>query len=66
MNDQFYEFDNLNRVTWNYAMPKLIVGDFTDAQGNVIDEDEIPYFPDYTFGGILPDMTRAKFIQLFE
>jgi hypothetical protein len=47
-------------------MPKLIVGDFTDAQGNVIDEDEIPYFPDYTFGGILPDMTRAKFIQLFE
>ncbi|MDP2174086.1 MAG: hypothetical protein Q8J62_09965 [Candidatus Cloacimonadaceae bacterium] len=37
----------------------------TDPQGNAIDSNDVPYFPDYTFKGVLPGMNRAKFIQLF-
>jgi len=65
MNGQFYFFENLNSVTWKYLWPEVNLGEWTDASGNPIG-DEMPHFPDYTFNGILPGMTRAKFIELFE
>ncbi|HID95057.1 MAG TPA: hypothetical protein EYP53_03240 [Candidatus Latescibacteria bacterium] len=40
---------------------------FTDEKGNPLDmmaEDFFPVFPDYTFGGLLPGMTREKFEAL--
>ncbi len=44
---------------------KLNAGYFTNASGVEIADGETPYFPDYTFGGMFPNMTRTKFIQLF-
>ncbi len=43
-------------INWGYD---------ADANGNPIGEDEFLHFPDYTFGGILPGMTRQKLIDLF-
>ncbi|MFH1843305.1 MAG: hypothetical protein ABIF77_08845 [bacterium] len=37
---------------------------FTDSQGTVLDEEEFPYFPDYTFGGLFPGMTRQEMMDL--
>ncbi|MDD2228638.1 MAG: hypothetical protein PHY48_04420 [Candidatus Cloacimonetes bacterium] len=39
-------------------------GNDLDDQGNVIYEYDVPYFPDYTFNGVLPGMTRAKMLLL--
>jgi hypothetical protein len=66
MNDQYYHFEDLHTVTRRHKTVSARIGEFTDATGIAIMDDEIPYFPDYTFGGILPGMNRAKFIQLFE
>lgn len=40
---------------------------FTDANGNRLDLEEglLPVFPDYTFGGLFPGMTKARFEELF-
>jgi hypothetical protein len=44
---------------------------FTDANGTVLTDAEMdtlkfPYFPDYTFGGLFPDMTRQGWIDLID
>lgn len=39
---------------------------FVDTDGKVISDDEMPYFNDYTFGGLFPGMTRDTWIQLSE
>ncbi|MDD4231471.1 MAG: hypothetical protein PHU48_02285 [Candidatus Cloacimonetes bacterium] len=61
-----FTFENVNYLERVYKYSELSIGEFTDEAGNPIAEDELPYFPDYTFNGLFPDMTRAKFIELFE
>ncbi len=39
---------------------------FVDNIGNKISDDVMPYFPDYTFGGLFPDMTRSKMEMITE
>lgn len=45
---------------------ELRPGYFTDSGGSQLGEDEFPHFPDYTFGGIFPGMTRAKLMELLD
>ncbi len=66
MNGQYHYFENLLDVTWRYKKVRANVAEFTDASGTPIGDDEFPFFPDYTFRGVMPGMTRAKFIQLFD
>ena len=59
--------DNVDYVVEEYFdryMEPLV---FVDGPGGAeIDIDEVmPYFPDYTFNGIFPDMTRDKLHDLF-
>ncbi len=51
---------------WGYEYERYEPIDFTDKQGKIIDEEEFPYFPDYTLGGLYPDMTRAKWIDYID
>jgi hypothetical protein len=39
-----------------------------DAGGNPIDLDVVrfPFFPDYTFNGLFPNMTRADWLELID
>lgn len=49
----------INSIAILYVMGSPV--NFTDDKGNVIDpETTLPYFPDYTMGGLLPNMTRDK------
>jgi hypothetical protein len=41
-------------------------GYLTNALGDEIGDGEFPYFPDYTFHGIFPGMTREKLNRIFE
>ena len=38
--------------------------DFLDGPGGDPIMDDFPYFPDYTFGGIFPGMTRTQWLEL--
>lgn len=66
MDGEYLYFENLQTITYRYKKVDVNIGEFTDAAGIAIMDHETPYFPDYTFGGILPGMNRSKFIQLFE
>lgn len=57
--------NNINYVQKRYHSVDIDWGYDTDASGNPLAEDEFLHFPDYTFGGILPGMTRQKMIDLF-
>lgn len=40
--------------------------DLVDEGGDVIDADNVlPYFPDYTFGGLFPEMDRQQWSDIF-
>jgi len=58
--------ESVDVVVFNYYDTGIDPVVFLDGPGgNEIDPDEVmPYFPDYTFNGIFPDMTRQKMIDL--
>jgi hypothetical protein len=46
---------------WDMTAPLI----FLDGpSGNEIEAGEFPYFPDYTFGGLFPDMNRSGWLTL--
>ena len=48
---------------WDTDMPVV----FLDGpDGDAIESSEIPYFPDYTMGGLFPGMTRDDWLTLVE
>jgi hypothetical protein len=66
---------NVNSVTETAMVCELPAGSYlwlTDPSGNPIvvgsdpGDERFPYFPDYTFGGLFPDMTRQRWVQLVE
>jgi len=65
LNGDYQEF-YVTCYTRYYDEFTLDTGYSTDAQGNEIDDDEDIYFPDYTFNGIFPGMTRAKLNRIFD
>jgi hypothetical protein len=65
-NNEWVYIDNINYVTFQYYRPECNPIEFTDSNLEPIDEDEYPYFPDYTMGGVFPDMTRDKLIALLD
>ncbi|PKN73123.1 MAG: hypothetical protein CVU50_03725 [Candidatus Cloacimonetes bacterium HGW-Cloacimonetes-3] len=56
---------NINYVIMRRHDVDLDWGYDTDASGYPLSDGEFLYFPDYTFGGIFPGMTRQKLIDLF-
>ncbi len=64
--DEMITIENVDVVVFNYYDTGIDPVIFLDGPGgNEIDPDEVmPYFPDYTFNGIFPDMTRQKMIDL--
>jgi len=58
--------NNIDNVEFRYYRLECNGGYFTTPTGQQLAEDEKPYLPDYTFSGILPDMTRAKYIALVD
>ena len=66
-NGEYIIVDNIDYVHRKYFDYDIEPSFFTDGpNGAEIDNEEIPYFPDYTFNGIFPDMTRTKMENLFE
>jgi hypothetical protein len=68
-------FSNINWVRESATVCELPVGSYlwlTDEGGNPIvvgddpGEERFPYFVDYTFGGLFPDMDRDRWILLVE
>ncbi len=46
---------------WSSSAPVI----FLDSPGgDEVEEGEFPYFPDYTFGGLFPDMNRSGWLTL--
>ncbi len=59
-----YEVSKIVKIETGYDVEPI---DLTTAAGVVIDmdaDDAYPEFPDYTFAGIFPGMTKAKFESL--
>lgn len=63
---EYITISGINEVRELYQEYQLNPGYFTDSGGSQLPQDEFPHFPDYTFGGIFPGMTRAKLIQLLD
>jgi hypothetical protein len=63
---EYHVFDGtITRVEFYRDWNNINPGYFTVSDGGAqIADDEIPYFPDYTFGGLFPGMNRTKFLQL--
>lgn len=61
----YVTIENITYVTRRYHDVDMNWGYDADEYGNPLAEDEFLHFPDYTFGGILPGMTRQKLIDLF-
>lgn len=57
---------DISGVQINYHKLDVNMGYECDANGNPLADGEKPHFPDYTFNGIFPGMTRAKFLQLLD
>jgi len=55
--------NNITYVQYYYHNLSVNMGEDLDDQGNIVHDIDVPYFPDYTFNGILPGMTRAKMLQ---
>lgn len=64
-NNEWLHYNNLVSEEIYHDGFNLNVGYFTNPSGVEIQDDEVPYFPDYTFGGILPGMNRTEFVNLF-
>lgn len=70
IDDSMECFSNIDWVVW-YTFEDFI-GDppvvlLDGPGGSEIDpEQEFPYFPDYTFGGLFPGMDRQDWLDLFE
>lgn len=60
------EINDINWVQVNFYDLDLNMGYLCDENGIALPDDEKPHLPDYTFNGIFPGMTRAKFLQLLE
>jgi len=63
---EYVYIDNLIQVQEIYQWHDVNPGYFTDSSGSQIPNSEFPHFPDYTFGGIFPGMTRAKLLQILD
>lgn len=64
-NGQYLNLTNINTVHKRHHDIKFDPGYLTTPDGVEINEDDYPYFPDYTFGGIFPGMTRQKMMDIF-
>ncbi|PKN78400.1 MAG: hypothetical protein CVU48_08450 [Candidatus Cloacimonetes bacterium HGW-Cloacimonetes-1] len=64
-NGNYVYIDNITKVISRRNGLEMNMGYNTDSVGNMIGDSEMPFLPDYTFKGILPGMTRAKYLQLF-
>ncbi len=64
-NGQYTNMTNIYHVHKREHDIRFDPGYLTTPAGVEIDEDDYPYFPDYTFGGIFPGMTRQKMIDIF-
>lgn len=60
------EITDINWVQINYYNLDVNMGYPTRPNGEPLDDGEKEYLPDYTFNGIFPGMTRAKYLQLFD
>ena len=59
------QYDSVNYVIKQYVQYEIEPLHFVDDAGQEINPDEtMPYFNDYTFGGLFPGMTRAKWLEL--
>lgn len=58
--------NNITNVENRFYRLTCNSGYFTTPTGQEVAEGEEPYLPDYTFNGIFPDMTRAKFLALID
>lgn len=63
--DEMITIENVDKIIYSDYDVEINALQLTDGSGTVI-EDELPFLPDYTFNGILPDMTRIKYLELFE
>jgi hypothetical protein len=65
---QYHSQENVNEVIYYYDYYDMRdMGYLLDGpSGNHIANGVQPYFPDYTFNGIFPGMTRDKMNRLFE
>lgn len=60
------EFTNIGFVTyvgseWETTAPLIFLN---GPGGDEVEAGEFPYFPDYTFGGLFPDMNRSGWLTL--
>lgn len=67
-NGEEHTFTNVFYIYWNEWECELDepISFLDGPDGNTINlDEEMPYFPDYTFGGIFPGMTRDDWLSLF-
>ena len=65
INDEEVMIENVDYVAeirYEYDFNPI---DWIDEDGKVVRKIDEVYFPDYTIGGIFPDMTRPKMVDLF-
>ncbi len=65
LGQEFTPIGTYHTIHFMYYDKTVEVGHLTNGpSGTEIGHDEQPYFPDYTFKGLFPGMTRAKLISL--
>jgi len=61
---EIYDVDYIHEMDYDCWVEPI---EFLDDNGEPIDidEEDMPYFPDYTLNGIFPGMDRDKWLELF-